>query len=67
METLRKLPKLQTIFLDYLPITDAGLARLDGLKDLTYLRARRSKITADGAKKFFAAHPKAAILLSEFE
>ena len=44
-------------------VGDEGLARLDGLTNLTYVSASKATVSAYGKRQFELAHPGAKIFL----
>jgi hypothetical protein len=59
---LEPLDQLSSLDLSGSPITDAGLEHLKGLRHLTYVNCRNTKVTAKGAAELLRILPNAAII-----
>jgi len=61
MTHLAEMTQLESLGINGLPITDAGVAELHSLKNLRLLRAYATNCTQDGIAKFQAAVPACEI------
>jgi hypothetical protein len=64
-QTLRALPKLETLDLAKSGLTDAGLAELGGLPALRNLYLGESKVTREAVARFRKAHPEVEVSWTE--
>ena len=62
---LRNMPELEELSLYRTKVTNAGLARLSGLKNLRLVDLRYSRVTSSGVRDMAAALPTAEVLVLE--
>jgi hypothetical protein len=63
MVHIGKLTELKSLTLMGSQVGDEGLAKLDGLTELTYVSGNKDTISDYGKRQFERAHPKAKIFL----